>query len=510
MGDIRSIPRDGKPRQDSNPEAIWQRNPNNTVPGVPDEEVVYDRPGDIRSIPRDGKSKNMESPEMIWQRYPNDNVPGVPDEDTIYDRPGDIKSIPRDGKPKNQDYPEAIWQRNPNNTVPGVPDEEVVFDRPGDMRSIPRDGKPKNPESPEMIWQRNPNEPVPGVPDEDVIFERPGDVKSIPRDGEPLNQDYPEAIWQRNLNEPVPGVPDEDVVYDRPTPHRLPEGYAYLVDTPEALAPLFHFINTKAPDSLPEEQLKTGEYSPFLQCPCTPQRVLNEENGTVDGWKPFPPFGTCSKQFYELENPSCSLETYKGGFRCCENGNYLIDTDNYNVDEFPEDVVYGKFVLTFLDDDARELGIKETTGIGHDVTGSLETRGNIEFDVPQCENGTLPEDCIYEQSTVMYADGGIDGSTDGKFLIPYTVGHLHVGGIDISLYDDSTGELICRSEAIYGNGTEPANEENYIVGMTPCYFDDPPVFNKNDKFRIVSRYNNTKPHFGVMSLFLSTSHEIDA
>merc|ERR1712118_367838 len=107
-------------------------------------------------------------------------------------------------------------------------------------------------------------------------------------------------------------------------------------------------------------------------------------------------------------------------------------------------------------------------------------------------------------------DGGIDGSVAGKFSIPYTVGHLHVGGIDISLYDDSTGELICRSEAIYGNGTEPANEENYIVGMTPCYFDDPPVFNKNDKLRIVSRYNNAKPHFGVMSLFPSTSHEIDA
>merc|ERR1739845_306611 len=55
-----------------------------------------------------------------------------------------------------------------------------------------------------------------------------------------------------------------------------------------------------------------------------------------------------------------------------------------------------------------------------------ETKGNIEFDVPQCENGTLPEDCIYEQSTVMYADGGIDGSVAGKMSIPYTVGHLHV------------------------------------------------------------------------------------
>jgi len=79
-----------------------------------------------RSIPRDGKPKNPESPEMIWQRNPNEPVPGVPDEDVIFERPGDVKSIPRDGEPLNQDYPEAIWQRNLNEPVPGVPDEDVL------------------------------------------------------------------------------------------------------------------------------------------------------------------------------------------------------------------------------------------------------------------------------------------------------------------------------------------------------------------------------------------------
>ena len=88
--------------------------------------------------------------------------------------------------------------------------------------------------------------------------------------------------------------------------------------------------------------------------------------------------------------------------------------------------------------------------------------------------------------------------------------HLHVGGIDLTLYDDATGELICKSEAIYGNGTEPANEKNYIVGMTPCVFDDPPVFKKNDKVRVVSRYNATEPHFGVMALFLNTFSDVVA
>merc|ERR1712039_514300 len=52
--------------------------------------------------------------------------------------------------------------------------------------------------------------------------------------------------------------------------------------------------------------------------------------------------------------------------------------------------------------------------------------------------------------------------------------------------------------------SKPANEKNYIVGMTPCVFDDPPVFKKKDKVRVVSRYNATEPHFGVMALFLGT------
>merc|ERR1712032_1719751 len=298
---------------------------------------------------------------------------------------------------------------------------------------------------------------------------------------------------------------------ERGTSHKLPNGYAFLADQPEAITGLYHFINTRAPPSLPQEQLKEGETSRFLQCPCTSQRVINENNGTVDGWTPFPPFGTCSAQFFDMNNPSCRLETYQGGWRCCEDGNYLLDTDKYDTADFPEDTVYAKWILTFVDEDASDFNLKKTyPGLTLDITGSLDTLGNVEFDVPQCEEGTLPEDCIYEQTAVVYMESGINATDDALVEMPYTVGHLHVGGIDLTLYDDATGELICRSEAIYGNGTEPANEKNYIVGMTPCVFDDPPVFKKNDKVRVVSRYNATEPHFGVMALFLNTFSDVVA
>merc|ERR1711935_408172 len=139
-----------------NPETVWQRNPNDVVPGVPDEEAVFDRPGDLKSIPRDGKPENQDDPETIWQRTPNDKIPGISDEDIVYDRPGDVKSIPRDGKPQNHDDLETIWLRTPNAPIPGVPETKEIFERPGDVKSIPRDGYTKGPDSPEYGWQRFP------------------------------------------------------------------------------------------------------------------------------------------------------------------------------------------------------------------------------------------------------------------------------------------------------------------------------------------------------------------
>ena len=176
---------------------------------------------------------------------------------------------------------------------------------------------------------------------------------------------------------------------ERGTSHKLPDGYAFLADQPEAITGLYHFINTRAPPSLPQEQLKEGETSKLLQCPCTPQRVINEDNGTVDGWTPFPPFGTCSAQFFDMNNPSCRLETYQGGWRCCEDGNYLLDTDKYDIADFPEDTVYAKWVLTFVDEDASDLNLKKTYASNLDVTGSLDTLGNVEFDVPQVSTPSL-------------------------------------------------------------------------------------------------------------------------
>ena len=93
-----------------------------------------------------------------------------------------------------------------------------------------------------------------------------------------------------------------------------------VVSRPDAWAPTLHLINT-----LPANSTYDGVPSPLLQCPCTPQRVIDVASGTIDGQQPFPEFGHCNAAF--ASNPSCSLSSYVGGWRCCEQGVFLIDTD---------------------------------------------------------------------------------------------------------------------------------------------------------------------------------------
>jgi len=212
---------------------------------------------------------------------------------------------------------------------------------------------------------------------------------------------------------------------ERHTSHRLPQGYAYMIDSPEALTPLFHFINTKDPSRAAINSAGDVPVSKLLQCPCVNQ-FLNATDGTVDGWEPYPPFGTCSPDFFAEGNPSCDITTYQGGWRCCEDGKFLIELDDVDVDDLPYDEVHGKFIFTYLDDDAHELGLKQLQFITQDASGYLDvTKGNIEYDVPACDlRNTRPEDCIYESSTVNFISGEIDADDDSLMSIPYTVSLL--------------------------------------------------------------------------------------
>merc|ERR1719261_1677222 len=106
----------------------WTRYPSGDRP-VDDEEMPFNRPGDVRSIPRDGRTKDEDSPETLWSRNPNHRIPGVPDEDIPFDKPGQLNSIPTSRQPGEggpEDRP-IDWTRFPGGAKPDDIDEDMPF-----------------------------------------------------------------------------------------------------------------------------------------------------------------------------------------------------------------------------------------------------------------------------------------------------------------------------------------------------------------------------------------------
>lgn len=76
------------------------------------------------------------------------------------------------------------------------------------------------------------------------------------------------------------------------------------------------------------------------------------------------------------------------------------------------------------------------------------------------------------------------------------VGHLHEGGIDLSLQDDASGTR-CTMTAHYEDAHEPGHE-NPPHEITRC-----PIhvqFDAGQRFSVISRYDNSAPHSGVMGI----------
>jgi len=289
---------------------------------------------------------------------------------------------------------------------------------------------------------------------------------------------------------------------ERGTSHLLPSPYAHIVDRPEMLIPLIHLINTK-------NDKYDGDYNPLLECPCTPQRTFDYNDTLIDGKSPIPPF-SCNLKFEQEENPSCFMDLYESGFRCCEHGVFLVDTDKVDTDKLKETTFYFKFNFEY-EDVVPGVTLPVRPPACCDVTANLTVGGNIEYDVPLCTEGTAPEDCVHEMASSMFFDlmpnyhsNKTESTADPKAPVDlvYAVGHLHVGGLSLDLYDDATGDLICHSEPTYGTTAAAGDEEGYLVGMSSCSFGPPLRMTKDTVVRTVARYNNTREHHGVMALWL--------
>eukprot|EP00449_Zooxanthella_nutricula_P035404 CAMPEP_0198615388 /NCGR_PEP_ID=MMETSP1462-20131121/159370_1 /TAXON_ID=1333877 /ORGANISM="Brandtodinium nutriculum, Strain RCC3387" /LENGTH=324 /DNA_ID=CAMNT_0044347187 /DNA_START=73 /DNA_END=1044 /DNA_ORIENTATION=+ len=160
----------------------------------------------------------------------------------------------------------------------------------------------------------------------------------------------------------------------RDNPQRFEAPFRWLIKRPEFWAPVFHIINTNRP-------VAGQAWSPLLECPCTPQRRINVSAGTIDGKTADPPIH-CSPEFAATGNPSCHLATYQGGWRCCEHGMFLIDTDKDCRDpecsEEAADEVRMKFTLFYEEAQADTRGVEAAACC--DVTSVTQGNENIEYD----------------------------------------------------------------------------------------------------------------------------------
>jgi len=135
---------------------------------------------------------------------------------------------------------------------------------------------------------------------------------------------------------------------------------------------------------------------------------------------------------------------------------------------------------------------------------------SIEFDVPLYTN--LPKEHVsFGDSQVqalqlfgtvrdLFWHGIYDRIFDGPDImkIHRCAGHMHIGAIAQFIENVDTGEIICTSKANYG--TDPTSNQGFLTSMDVTNFDPPLTLSAEGNIRLVTHYNASIVHTGVMGL----------
>jgi len=308
----------------------------------------------------------------------------------------------------------------------------------------------------------------------------------------------------------------------RHNPHGFEPPYRLLVPKPTTWAPTVHVINTRKPNVTSYD----GTPSTLLQCPCTPQRHFDLEAGTIDGARPYPPFA-CDAAFLAEGNPACKLSTYEGGWRCCEDGVFVIDTRECTMTgcaERPLDTIYLKATFRYESIDAADSAVRGMHEAACcDATSDFDGDANVEYDVPQCNAGAPAKDCLHVATTVapldFFSTGEGNQGNEPQALVDLTFAapHLHVGGLSLELQDAVTNATVCKVTADAGGGvtygkslTAAGDEASYLTGLRPCTWGGGTAgrFQRQHPMRTIAVYNASVPLHGVMSLWLMTAADV--
>jgi len=291
----------------------------------------------------------------------------------------------------------------------------------------------------------------------------------------------------------------------RHTNYSLTRPYGTPVHNPQALSVLLHFVNTR--NSSVEDRR--------FECPCyASSNHINVQAGTINGKPPMPAFA-CNAELLQQGNPACSLQTYQGGLRCGEHGAWTVPEPNKAA---PFNRMYAKFTFRYYDS---EQAVAAQSTDCCDATGNMTHAGNIEYDVPNCPANSPRESCVHEATSIQpigmpllvgHQPGHHSNHTpvdpEEEIELIHAVGHQHTGGLGMELYDVRTGRLLCASGMPrYGKGAAAGDEAGFLTGISHCAWGEAPLqpplrLRRGDLVRTVARYNSTRHHHGVMSLWL--------
>ena len=243
-------------------------------------------------------------------------------------------------------------------------------------------------------------------------------------------------------------------------------------------------------------------------------------------------------QLAAQRNPTCTVQQYSGGLRCCHHKNVLLDKDQ-DAESWPNDFMTYRIKVRFWFQEYSPPSVNPPRPASHQnlVRFYWQTESFAgEYDVPSGpDDPTGPgtsvdpktggyihtitskwkvEDMVWgcnprESSDHCTGGKNAEGRTPTGIELRYAGGHCHAPScLSIELYNADTMELLCAQLPVYGEGNTHADkfDEKGYVALPPCLWGGadeglaPPVPLKySTNLLSVKRNNATVGHYGEMA-----------
>lgn len=207
------------------------------------------------------------------------------------------------------------------------------------------------------------------------------------------------------------------------------------------------------------------------------------------------------------KNPACEMQTYHGGLQCCRHKTFLTDLEQAHLIPDAVDTYYLKFRYYYQEyipaNSQKKAALPSHHHLHHWVF--LIDASVNDYEESRCEDGSMCEASITARLTAREM-GLEDIPSNFTTITPFVIaGHCHAPScIREELYNEDTGDLICRVEAQYGSGSNVFNESNYVA-LPPCLFGyqdglrNPYTLTPDTNLLAIKVFNNTYRHLGQMA-----------